>query len=126
MAAGLATLAITERDGVRQRLEALGARLERALVPILAAAGEPVQLVRQGSIFWLALQSGEPPRAAERVESGAAKRYASLFHALLARGIMLAPSAYEVGFLSAAHTEADVERLAAAIGEALAATGATA
>jgi glutamate-1-semialdehyde 2,1-aminomutase len=122
MAAGLAALSIAERDGVRERLEELGARLERALAPILAAAGEPVQFVRQGSIFWLALQSGEPPRAAERVEPAAAKRFAPFFHALLARGIALAPSAYEVGFLSAAHTEADVDRLAAAIGEAISET----
>jgi glutamate-1-semialdehyde 2,1-aminomutase len=125
MAAGLATLRIAERDCERERLEALGARFERALAPILAAAGESARLVRQGSIFWLALQSGEPPRAAERVEAKAAKRYAPLFHALLARGVMLAPSAYEVGFLSAAHTEADVDRLAVAIGEALAETGGT-
>jgi glutamate-1-semialdehyde 2,1-aminomutase len=75
--------------------------------------------VRLGSLFWISLQAGEPPRRAEAVDPAAAERYAPFFHALLRRGVALAPSAYEVGFLSAAHTEADVERLAAAVAAAL-------
>jgi glutamate-1-semialdehyde 2,1-aminomutase len=42
-----------------------------------------------------------------------------VFHSLLAKGIALAPSAYEIGFLSLAHSRVDVDRLAAALGEAL-------
>jgi glutamate-1-semialdehyde 2,1-aminomutase len=120
MAAGLANLAILERESAWARLEALGARLEATLAPILAAAPLPATLVRVGSLFWLSLQAGEPPRRADRIDDGAAAVYTRLFHSLLARGIAMAPSAYEVGFLSLAHREEHVDRLAAALGEALA------
>lgn len=121
MAAGLATLRVLERDDVWRRLETLGQALERMLEPVLEAAPFPLRLVRLGSLFWLSLQAGEPPRSVEALDSAAASRYARLFHALLASGITLAPSAFEVGFLSAAHTEEHLARLAAALGEALAA-----
>jgi glutamate-1-semialdehyde 2,1-aminomutase len=120
MAAGLANLAILERESAWAQLEALGARLEATLAPILAAAPLPATLVRVGSLFWLSLQAGDPPRRADRIDDGAAAVYTRIFHALLARGIAMAPSAYEVGFLSLAHRDEHVDRLAAAIGEALA------
>lgn len=123
MAAGLATLRILDRDQVWTRLEALGQRLEAQLAPVLAAAPLPVRLVRCGSLFWLSIQAGEAPRTAECIAAGAAPAYRHLFHQLLADGIALAPSAYEVGFLSAAHSEADVDRLATAIGAAFATLG---
>jgi glutamate-1-semialdehyde 2,1-aminomutase len=119
MTAGLATLRVLERENAWARLEALGAALERALAPALAGAPRPVQLVRLGSIFWLALQAGAAPRGAEAVEAAAAARYGGFFHRLLAGGVALAPSAYEVGFLSLAHREADVEQLASVIASAL-------
>ena len=121
MAAGLATLRVLERDRIWETLEARGAELEAALAPVLAAAPVPARLVRCGSLFWLSLQPGEPPRAAAAIDPRSAELYAPLFHALLDEGIALAPSAYEVGFLSAAHTRGDVERLAAALARALAA-----
>jgi len=120
MAAGLATLRVLERDRVWARLEERGTELERALAPVLAAAPLPVALVRVGSIFWLSLQAGAPPRSAEAIDPRAATAYRAIFHALLERGIALAPSAYEVGFLSAAHTADDVARLAAELPAALA------
>ncbi len=123
MAAGLATLRILERDGVWARLEELGAALEQALEPVLAAAPFPVRLVRLGSLFWLSLQAGEAPRRAEHIDPRAAARYGAVFHALLARGIALAPSAYEVGFLSVAHTRGDLGRLSADLALALAEAG---
>lgn len=119
MAAGLATLRILERDNGWERLETLGRDLERALVPVLTASPLPARLVRVGSIFWLSLQEGDPPRSAEAIEPQAAERYRPLFHALLDRGISVAPSAYEVGFISLAHRQDDLERFATALGEAL-------
>jgi glutamate-1-semialdehyde 2,1-aminomutase len=117
MAAGLTTLRVLEREDGWSRLEGLGESLERALTPVLAAAPYPAGLVRMGSLFWLALQGGDPPRSAEAIEPGSAERYASLFHGLLQRGVALAPSAYEVGFLSLAHEKAHLERLASALSE---------
>jgi glutamate-1-semialdehyde 2,1-aminomutase len=120
MAAGLATLRVLERDDVWRRLEERGAELERLLQPVLAAAPLAVSLVRVGSIFWLSLQAGAPPRAAEAIAPQAATAYRAIFHALLDRGVALAPSAYEVGFLSAAHRTDDLVRLAAELPAALA------
>ncbi len=119
MAAGLATLRILQREAAWHRLEELGARLERSLEPLLAAAPIPARLVRCGSLFWLNLQDGDPPRRAEAIDPAVAGRYKHLFHALLGQGIALAPSAYEVGFLSLAHEGAHVDRLARALGAAL-------
>ncbi len=65
----------------------------------------------------MSLQAGAPPRRADAIDSGAAPLYKRIFHGLLAKGIALAPSAYEVGFLSLAHRPEDLDRLAAALGE---------
>ena len=80
----------------------------------------PVQLVRQGSLFWMSLQAGAPPRRADAIDAGAAALYKAIFHGLLARGIALAPSAYEVGFLSLAHRPEHLDQLAKALGEVFA------
>ncbi len=120
MAAGLATLdALAAEDGWR-RLDALGARLEAGVRAVLAGRPVPVGFVRLGSLFWLAMQPGEPPRRFDAVACEGAPRYAALHRALLERGVYLAPSAFEVGFLSLAHTEADVDATVGALETALA------
>jgi len=119
MAAGLATLRILERDDAFTRLEALGAHLEAAIRDILRRSAAPAGFVRVGSIFWLSLQPGEPPRSAETIDPAAADRYRMLFHDLSAAGYAIAPSAYEVGFLSLAHERGHVEGLARMIAEIL-------
>lgn len=119
MAAGLATLRVLEaNDGWRQ-LERLGQELEIRLRPILEAAPLPVQLVRQGSVFWLCTQGGPAPRSPQQFDPSAADRYRLLFHSLLERDIYLAPSAFEVGFLSLAHQESHLDELAEALEQAL-------
>jgi len=117
MAAGIATLGILERERAWERLEELGGDLERALAPVLEAAPLPIRLVRQGSLFWMSLQAGAPPRRADAIDAAAAARYKAIFHGLLAQGIALAPSAYEVGFLSLAHRPEHLAQLARALGE---------
>ncbi|MGE3474232.1 MAG: glutamate-1-semialdehyde 2,1-aminomutase [Rhodospirillaceae bacterium] len=121
MAAGLATLRILERDNVIAKLDDMGAILEAKVTQALKAAGREVGFARLGSIFWLSFQPGDPPRSAEAVDGGAGARFAPLFQALLDKGIYIAPSAYEVGFLSAAHTQADIETLVAGLAETVAA-----
>jgi glutamate-1-semialdehyde 2,1-aminomutase len=76
--------------------------------------------VRQGSLFWLSLQEGEPPRSAEAIDPAAAGRYRPVFHALLDDGIALAPSAFEAGFLSLAHTPRHLMALRDALASAFA------
>jgi glutamate-1-semialdehyde 2,1-aminomutase len=119
MAAGAATLAILKRDNVWAKLEDLGAYLERKVAPVIANAPLPIGQVRVGSVGWLYLQDGPAPRSAEALDSAAGKRYAPLFRSLLERGVYVAPSAYEVFFLSSAHTPAHVDQFAAALTAAI-------
>jgi glutamate-1-semialdehyde 2,1-aminomutase len=121
MAAGLATLAELERAGTYERLEQLGSELERGLAGALARSGELGSIVRQGSILWLALQPGPAPRSWKAVDPSSAARYAALHRGLLARGVWLAPSAFEVLFLSLAHTPEHVGHVVAAFSQALSA-----
>jgi glutamate-1-semialdehyde 2,1-aminomutase len=120
MAAGLATLDVLERESGWQRLEARGAELVGLLGPVLARAPYPVELVRVGSLFWLAFHEQGAPRTAAALTERESQRFARLFRAMLGRGVYLPPSAYEACFLSLAHTRADLEEYAAALGGALA------
>lgn len=117
MAAGAATLRILEAERVHDRLEELGRRLEEGLASAVSAAGGCC--VRVGSIFWLAFQT-EAPRSFEAIAPEGMKRYADLHAALLARGVYFAPSGYEVGFLSHAMTEAEIDFLIEALRDGLA------
>ena len=121
MTAGLATLDLLEREDGWQRLEARGAELEALLEPVLAGAPFPVHWVRQGSLFWMSLHEAGAPRTAATLTPRENARFAALFHAMLARGVYLPPSAYEACFLSLAHTRADLERFAQALRESFAA-----
>ena len=125
MAAGAATLnALLDDDGrVWTDIETLGARLERGIRGVFEAHDLGWTVVRRGSILWMALQDGPTPITAEDIDSGAAARYAKLHAALLERGVYLAPSAYEVTFVSAAHDEAAIDQTIAAIDEAVAEIG---
>lgn len=118
MAAGLATLDQLERAGGWDHINGLGAELETSLAPVLER--HDARLVRVGSIFWMSLSKELPPRASESISPESADRYTPIFHALLERGVALAPSAYEVGFLSTAHTSEHVSTLSQAIDEVMA------
>jgi len=120
MTAGLATLRVLQREDGWKRLEMLGAHLERTLDGVLAESPVKAKLCRLGSMFWIAWLTNEAPRSAEVLDSGAAKVYASVFHSLLDQGIALAPSAFEIAFLSIAHTRRDIDRLAEGLRAALA------
>jgi glutamate-1-semialdehyde 2,1-aminomutase len=119
MTAGLTTLRTLIKDDGWKRLEAIGAYLEQTLGAVLADSSTPAKLCRIGSIFWIAWLTDEAPRAAEALDPAAAPFYAKVFHSLLDAGVMLAPSAFEVGFLSLAHTRRDVDRLAEGLRTAL-------
>lgn len=122
MTAGLTTLDILVREKGWEKLETLGASLEKLLAPVIAQAPFPIRIVRKGSLVWLAFHDGPAPRVAITLEKEASARFAALFHAMLARGVYLPPSAYEVCFLSLAHTQQDIEQLASALRESLAET----
>ena len=76
-------------------------------------------------MFWIAWLTSEQPRSAEALDPAAATVYAGIFHDLLDQGIALAPSAYEIAFLSLAHTRRDIDRLAEGLRNALAGAAAS-
>ena len=119
MAAGLATLRYLRRYDCWEGLDELGQYLKRRLGSVLNRSSVPAVVVRIGSIFWIAWGSTAAPTSAEAIHPDAAGIYRDVFHGLLERGIALAPSAYEVGFLSLAHTPGHIDQLADALGEVL-------
>jgi glutamate-1-semialdehyde 2,1-aminomutase len=119
MTAGLTTLRTLQKEDGWKRLEVLGAYLEQTVKAVLADAAAPAKLCRLGSMFWIAWFASEAPRSADALEPRAAAAYAGVFHSLLEQGIALAPSAFEIAFLSLAHTRRDIDRFAEGLRAAL-------
>jgi len=63
-----------------------------------------------GSIFWIAFTDKNKIQSAEEIDGDSMKYFRDLYHPLLEKGIYLGPSGYEVGFMSEAHTEEDIDR----------------
>ncbi len=116
MAAGLATLEKIGRPGFYEELERKGARLQAGLEKAAKGAGITASVVRQGSLFWTVFQA-EAPRAVEAVDGSKMEIYGRLHRGLIERGVYLAPSGWEVGFVSAAHTDADIDTTVAAVAD---------
>ena len=115
MAAGMATLEQLADGRLYAQLESLGADLEQQLHAI---PGITVQ--RMGSVFWPYLASNAAPlRSLGDLKAKPATPFGPVFHKLLDASIYLAPSAFEVGFLSAAHTSAHVAQLAGEMRKAM-------
>lgn len=114
MAAGRACLDELAGGGAYSELEQLGRRLETRFSEIRKRLPW-FQWVRQGSVFWIYLAEGAIPRRPENISTAARDRYVTLHAKLLDRGLYLAPSAFEVAFLSTAHTAEHIERLADAL-----------
>jgi glutamate-1-semialdehyde 2,1-aminomutase len=119
LAAGLATLRVLEEEGGWRRLAALGEYLARQVGAALAESPVPAVLCRMGSIFWITWFAETEPRSTAAIDARSADIYAHVFHSLLERGIALAPSPFEVGFLSLAHEHIDIDRLAEGLRGAL-------
>lgn len=119
MAAGLACLEALQEPGLYDRLERLGARLAQGLRDRAARAGVPVQVNQMGGAVSLHF-TDEPVEDLAGCERSDKARFARFFRAMLDRGIHLAPSPYEVWFVTAAHSEADVDQTLEAAGEAFA------
>jgi glutamate-1-semialdehyde 2,1-aminomutase len=117
VAAGLATLRALD-NAMYERLEALGRRLEEGLRENLKALSLPYPLHRVGSMLCLFF-TDRPVHNARDAETCDRRRFAAYFHAMLDRGIYLPPSQFETFFVSAAHTEADLDRTIKASRESL-------
>ena len=120
VAAGAASLEEVLRPGFFESLERSGGRFERGVRGTIDRLGVPVTFVRVGSSFWFVFQEPPAPRAFDEIRKEGAPRYARFHRALLERGVYFAPSGYEVGFISSAHTPEQLDETVAAVGEALA------
>lgn len=118
MAAGLTTLEMLD-SAAYDYLEELGSLLQASVEPVLERHGHPMRFVRLGSLFWFSPGDQSPPSRADQIPSDAGRLYADVHHGLLERGYMLAPSAYEIGFLATAHEEEHVKGMAKALDDVL-------
>jgi glutamate-1-semialdehyde 2,1-aminomutase len=115
MAAGLVTLKIVSAPGFYDALESKTQRLTAGLKTIASDAGTSVTTNAVGGMFGLFFTA--EPTVSHYAQAIACdiERFKAFFHGLLSAGVYLAPSAFEAGFISSAHTEADIaETLAAA------------
>jgi glutamate-1-semialdehyde 2,1-aminomutase len=109
MAAGLATLDLISTPGFHQRLQATTDALIRGLAGAAAAAGVPLATNQVCGMFGLFFSADAHVNSYAKVMACDAERFRRFFHGMLGAGVYLAPSAYEAGFVSAAHTPADIE-----------------
>lgn len=109
MAAGIAGLRLLEELNPYDRLDALGRQLRDAAVAACKAKGIAAQVPQCGSMFSIFF-TDTPVRDYATALKGDAKLFGRFFHACLERGVYLAPSAYEAGFLSTAHDGAAIAK----------------
>ena len=110
MRAGLATLQKVERVNAYKQLEAKTADFCDRLNNDLQRRSLPFQLTRSASIFWLHAQTDHLIRRIDEIPPQHSSAFAKVFHAALARGVYLAPSGFEVNFMSLAHSDELLER----------------
>ncbi len=121
MAAGLTTLRSLRDHSPYDRLEALSARLAEGLDRAASDAGIPHVVQRVGSMLTLFFHDG-PVRNYDDARRSDTRRFARFFWEMLARGVYLPCSQFEAAFVSAAHTEDDIDQTIQAAREALQAT----
>lgn len=118
MAAGIAALEELANGNAYERLEQLGAGLEAGLKEAAKAAKVPVQFNRCGSMFCGYFSESPVHSLADAMKSDR-ERFKKYFHGMLNEGVYLAPSQFEAGFLSTAHTEADLDQTVRAAAKVL-------
>lgn len=118
MAAGLAQLHELQQTNAYARLETLGARLEEGVRRALHDAGLPLVFHRAGSMFCLFMTT-QKVYDLKTSTTASMEMFRPFFRSLLDQGIYIAPSPYETGFLSTAHSEDDVDATVAAMRHAL-------
>jgi glutamate-1-semialdehyde 2,1-aminomutase len=114
MAAGIAALSECLKPGFYEQLDQKTSRFVARIESHVAERNYPFRIFRIGSIFWLAFTKNDI-RAAEEIDPAGMDKFRVLHAFLLDNGVYFGPSGYEVGFVSAAHTEEDLEYSAAKI-----------
>jgi glutamate-1-semialdehyde 2,1-aminomutase len=113
VAAGLATVRLVTQEGFHEKVQRTTAELVHGLSVEARKAGIVFCAQSIGSMFGIYFRAVPPTSFAEVMQCDRA-RFNRFFHEMLARGVYLAPSAYEAGFVSAAHSTAEIEATLAA------------
>ncbi len=108
MTAGIETLSILKESEIYGELERRSSLLEKGIGEAANATGIDIQLPRAGSMFTVFF-SGEPVTDYETAARADTELYGRFFHGMLSRGVYLPPSQFEAAFVSAAHTDEDVQ-----------------
>lgn len=119
MTAGLTTLELISQPGFYDALSAKTTALLAGLSQAAAAAGIPFTSNQVGAMFGVFFTEQAQVSCFADVGRGDLERFNRFFHAMLEAGVYLAPSAYEAGFVSAAHSDADIEATIAAASKAM-------
>jgi glutamate-1-semialdehyde 2,1-aminomutase len=109
LSAGLATLELAAADGFYERLAASTERLTAGLREAAAAAGIPFTTNQAGGMFGAFFSDAATVTRFEQVTRCDLERFQRFYHGMLEAGVYLAPSAYEAGFVSSAHTDAVID-----------------
>jgi glutamate-1-semialdehyde 2,1-aminomutase len=120
MTAGIKTLQLLKQPGTYERLEAITKRLSSGILEAAKAAGLPITGGSISAMFGFFLCDG-PVRNFGEAKAADTARFGKLHRAMLERGVYLAPSAFEAGFTSLAHSDADIENTLAAFRDSFAA-----
>ncbi len=118
MAAGKAAVIELLKEGFYEKLAAKTEAFLSKITSYCTVKGYEVTFPSAGSIFWIAF-SKNTIRTAEGIDAGSMSHFKVLHRELLKRGVYLGPSGYEVGFVSAAHSEEDLDLAAAMMCEAM-------
>ena len=108
MAAGLATLELIDEPGFFETLGLRTGQLTEGLKAAADDAGVPLAVEHAGGMFGFVFTDAGPVRTFEQVASADVDRFRRFFHGMLDAGVYLAPSAFEAGFVSSAHGDAEI------------------
>jgi glutamate-1-semialdehyde 2,1-aminomutase len=119
MAAGYAQLKECLKPNFYQQLEEKTARFVNEILSYATAKEYQFNMYHVGSVFWLAFSDKVIIRKSSEIDADSMKYFTKLHAALLERGVYLGPSGYEVGFISEAHTNEELDKAIAAFKESL-------
>jgi glutamate-1-semialdehyde 2,1-aminomutase len=115
MAAGIAQLQECLKPGFYSSLAEKTEKLTNGIAKHFDSKN--FRIFRVGSIFWLSFSDKEHVRNADEIGADGIKRFNDLYHKLLNSGVYFGPSGYEVGFVSAAHTQEDISKTIDSFGQ---------
>jgi len=118
MAAGIAQLTECLNPWFYEELERKTKRLVKGVMEGVEPTSSPFSMYHIGSIFWIVFSSNNEIRASKDIDTKSLVNFKKFHLALLELGIYLGPSEYEVGFISSAHTDADIDATVKAMRQA--------